>query len=144
MGNEGHHGVSMEEAKAKEVIAECAGQRNAAAEAEMTIIEAIDKARWLEDLPDGFLSSQSAKATIKALHAALQSSRCFYNAVQRGQRTFVLVEQDMAAPKAIWAWAEAAEKHGCDPVKVMQAAALAMEWHESTLTRNGMQKKWPT
>jgi hypothetical protein len=110
------------------VVADATKMREAAATREYTMADAIADARWVERTPDGLLDAERARQIITTLHAALQRSRCYYNAVQRGQEVFVLVQQDRAAPLAITAWANIAGNHGCPQEKVDDAIRVAIAW----------------
>lgn len=105
----------------------------------MKIREAIGKAQWYRSQPEVCVDDKTAKTVIDTLLSALQQSRCYFNAVQRGQRTFVLVEQDRAAVEAIRRWADLAEQHGCPHDKVSQARMLATSWEAKPQTET----KWP-
>jgi hypothetical protein len=132
-------GDTMEQETATRIIAESAELREKHALRVMTVQDAIDEALWLRRTPDGILSPDVAKQTIATLHAALEASRCYYNAVRRRQQTFVLVEQDRAAPAAIAAWAATARAHGCPAEKVENAFRVAQEWR----SRPEHATKWP-
>jgi hypothetical protein len=129
----------MENQQAKEVISDCARMRAEQQDRPMTIREAIDKVRWCQATPDGIFDPIVAKRVMSTLLAALERSRCYYNATLRGQEVFVLVQQDRAAPAAIVAWADEAEAHGCKSEKVTQAYQLSGRWNSQPADAT----KWP-
>ena len=121
------------------VVADIAEQREAAAKVEMTILDAIDDAQWLRRTPDGVVGPMRMRAIVDTLLSGLERSRCYYNAVRRGQEVFVLVQQDRAAPPAIGQWAAVAAVHGCPDEKVQNALATAESWRHQLATAT----KWP-
>lgn len=130
----------MNPADASKVVNDAADNREKIASKPYTIADAIADAQWVERTPDGFMDPMAAKRTIVTLLAALQQSSCYFNAVRRGQATFVLVEQDRAAPIAIEVWAQTAEGHGCAEEKVVSALRTAANWR----TQPANVTKWPT
>lgn len=123
---------------AGEVVKACADQREAT-RPQFTIANAIEEGQWLRRTPDGIIAPELAKRTILTLLSALESSRCFFNAVQRGQEVFVLVQQDRAAPAAIEVWALDAGRHGCKSGKVEDAMQTAHRWR----SLQPHMTKWP-
>ena len=123
---------------AGDVVKACAAQREGSVRP-FTIVDAIEEAKWLRRTPDGIIAPELAKRTITTLLAALESSKCFFNAVQRGQETFVLVQQDRAAVPAIQRWATTAGNHGCSLEKVNDAFRTAERWEKQEPTAT----KWP-
>ena len=79
--------------EAGRVVADCARLRENAAQHPMTIVTAIERARYWRSQPETVVDSFTAKQVIDALLSALERSRCYFNATMRGQDTFVLVEQ---------------------------------------------------
>ncbi len=122
------------------VVADCERIRREAAEAPYTIAHAIADAQWVRGTPDGLLVPEKAKQCIDTLLAALERSRCYFNATLRGQEVFVLVQQDRAAPAAIVAWADAALEHDCPQDKVVDAYQMSGRWTNQPLKDT----KWPT
>lgn len=114
--------------------------RAAAAAAPYTIAQAIDQARWLRNTPDGILDPTIARKTIEGLLSALEVSRCYLKAMEKGEEVFVLRQQDRAAPTAIRIWAEIAERKGCDTKKVDEAYRISKRW----LMQPERATKWPT
>lgn len=121
------------------VIKKCADQREQQAQREYTIADAISDAEWLGRTPDAVLDSAKMKRMIGTLLAGLQSSPCFYKAVQLNQEVFVLRQHDRAAPEAITEWAEIANEHGCSPAKVTDAFQMAARWRNQPISAT----KWP-
>lgn len=119
------------------VVQECAATREQAAAAPYTVATAIADAQYYRAHPECVVGTQQLKRVVDTLLSAVESSPAFYNAVCRGQEVFVLVEQDRAAPGAIFAWATAAEAHGCK--KVEPARAKAVRWSQSPR----VETKWP-
>lgn len=120
-----------------DVVADCARMREEARR-EFTIADAIAEAEWLAKTPDGVLSHAVAKQTVLALLAALQSSPCYYKAVQRGIPTFTFLAYDKAGHDAIRLWSVLAEKHGARPEKYVTARTMVAAWEQRTDLR------WPT
>jgi hypothetical protein len=129
----------MEQQEGSKVVADMAQQREAAGKVEMTILDAIDDAQWLRRTPDGVVGPMRMRAIVDTLLSALERSRCYYNAMRRGQETFVLVQQDRAAPAAIGQWAAIAATHGCPDDKVQNALSTAERWRKQLATAT----KWP-
>lgn len=123
---------------ADQVIAETANQREAQSP-EYTVADAIRDAQFYRTRPDIIVDSKKSRLVMDTLLSGLELSRCYLNAVQRGQQVFVLVEQDRAAPVAINMWAALARDHGCPQEKVDQAFATAERWHAKPVTTT----KWP-
>lgn len=121
-----------------DVVQACAAQREGSVRP-FTIADAIEEAKWLRRTPDGIIAPELAKRTITTLLAALESSKCFFNAVQRGQEVFVLVQQDRAAVPAIQRWATTAGNHGCSLEKVNDAFRTAERWEK----QDPAATKWP-
>jgi len=130
----------MGQEEGSKVVADMAEQREAAAKVEMTILDAIDDAQWLRRTPDGVVGPMRLRGIVDTLLSALERSRCYYNAMRRGQETFVLVQQDRAAPAAIGQWAAIAATHGCPDDKVQNALSTAERWRKQLATAT----KWPT
>lgn len=68
---------------------------------------------------------------LAGLMAGINRSPCFAKAMRTGCETFVLLETDPAAPKAIDAWAsESVSNPECDHSidKVTQAIEIASQW----------------
>lgn len=129
----------MQQQEAGSVVRQCAELRELAAANPMTIATAIERAQWWRNQPEIVVDSFTAKQVVDALLAALEQSRCYFNAVRRGQETFVLVQQDRAAPAAIGQWVAAAAVHGCPDEKVQHALAAAERWRSQPLEAT----KWP-
>lgn len=129
----------MQQEEASKVVTDMAEQRQAAAKPEMSILDAIDDAQWLRRTPDGQVTADRLRRICDTLLSALERSPCYFNAVRRGQETFVLVSQDRAAPHAIMEWVQWAERHGCPDSKCEQAAQTAQKWINQPTTAT----KWP-
>jgi hypothetical protein len=130
----------MTQEEGSKVVGEMAEQREAAAKPpELSILDAIDDAQWLRRTPDGVVGPERLRGIVDTLLSALERSRCYYNAVRRGQETFVLVQQDRAAPAAIGQWAAIAATHGCPDEKVQSALSTAERWRQQVPTST----KWP-
>lgn len=130
----------MEAQQVEKVLSETAAQReDAMADKPMTISEAINWALWMRRTPDGLLSPEIQRRTVAALLSALESSPCFFKAVQKGEEVFVLRQQDRVAPKAIRTWAVEAEQHGCGEKKVIHAFQIAKAWEG----QDQINTKWP-
>lgn len=125
--------------KTDNVVAACAALREAP-KPDYTIADAIDDAIWVRRTPDGFMEPEKGKLLIVTLLSALERSKCYLNAVRRGQEVFVLVQQDRAAASPIELWALDAQKHGCPEAKVQEALQTARRWREQQPNVT----KWPT
>jgi len=90
-----------------------------------TIPEALKKAEHAVEHPEVVLSQDQQIAILLALVDGIKSSKCFYNALMQGRRTFVLLEGDPAAGAAMYAWADAAERCGHRKSKVQDARDTA-------------------
>lgn len=128
----------MDADEARIILKDCAESRAQAAQRPMTIGEAIDEARWLESMHDGYLSGVRAKQTIITLHAALQSSPCFYKGMRENIPTFTLLAYDPAGHAAIRRWADLAQTHGARPEKYESALSMVRQWEQRPDLR------WPT
>lgn len=129
----------MEQQDASKQVQDMAAQRASKPEAEYSILDAIDDALWLRRTPDGVVGADRLRKITDTLLAALQRSKCYYNAVRRGQEVFVLVQQDRAAPWAIRKWGTRAHEHGCPKEKVDAAFATAQRWEQ----QDQAMTKWP-
>jgi hypothetical protein len=130
----------MGQEESSKVVADMAEQREAAAKpSDITILDAIDDAQWLRRTPDAIVGPDRLRRIIDTLLSGLERSRCYYNAVRRGQEVFVLVQQDRAAPPAIGQWAAVAAVHGCPDEKVQNALSTAERWRQQLATAT----KWP-
>lgn len=117
------------------IVAACAADRDAIVAAPLTIAEGIFRARQM--LRTSEQLGPNERAVITALLAGIEYSPVYAKAIMRGQRTFVLVEQDRAAPYAIRTWSEISGKHGTTIEKVREAERAAQEWDQSKI-----QRKW--
>jgi len=130
----------MGQEEGSKIVADIAEQRDATAKpSDITILDAIDDAQWLRRTPDAIIGQDRLRRIIDTLLSGLEVSRCYYNAVRRGQETFVLVQQDRAAPAAIGQWAAIAATHGCPDGKIENALATAERWRQQLATAT----KWP-
>lgn len=129
----------MSPSEANQVTAQTTTQREAT-RPPYTIADAIRDAQFYRTRPDIVVDSRKAKQVMDTLLAGLELSRCYFNAVQRGQEVFVLVQQDRAAPAAIVAWADAAAEHGCENAKVDDAYRMSGRWTNQPTEKT----KWPT
>jgi hypothetical protein len=129
----------MDQVEANNVVRQCADLRERAANEPMTIATAIERAQSWRKCPELVVDTFTAKIVADTLLAAIERSRCYYNATLRGQDTFVLAQQDRAAPAAIDAWAMLAAAHGCPDDKVQHALVTAESWRVQPMSAT----KWP-
>lgn len=101
--------------------------------------EAIARAEQVLAVEGMTFGEVSARQMLDGLLSAIKSSRCFYKAMLAGEEVFVLRQSDRAAPAAIRAWAEEADRSGCGTEKVNSAYQTARAWADQDPSRT----KWP-
>lgn len=106
---------------------------------ELTIPEAMIRAKDIIAVPDQLFDTNTARRLLTGLLAALQRSRCYWKAMLKGEEVFVLRQSDRAAIEPMLGWAHLAETHGCGQDKVQDALAMAHRWR----SQDPSATKWP-
>lgn len=103
----------------------------------MDVKTAIETAeRMLADTSVMFDPKQH-RGIIAALLEGIKTSKCFYNGLTQGRRTFVLLEGDPAAPEAIRCWANEGLRCGHQPEKCAEALQIATDFARSEVKKPG-------
>lgn len=103
--------------------------------------KAIQEARFYLDNAEVAMTGQEARRTIRGLLEVFQvddDTRTILRAIERGQRTFTLVEQDKCAPDTIGYWILVAQQMGVHREKLDKVRQL-----EDAFRSSGVTKKLP-
>ena len=90
--------------------------------------EAIKMARELVANHSVHYAPLTCRDIIEGLLAGIDSSTCFRKALQTGQESFTLRQQDKCAPAAIRLWANLARSNGCPADRTSDALSIAARW----------------